>query len=115
MFDKKKINFWRLAFLFAGFTAIALTLLWGLPGEPDAQMMDSSMGNTMKQMHVANVTIYDLVSNQESQDQMSSMHSGQKGQSPVIMRLNFLTTGMIFLLLPLIVGGTIVLTIVWYR
>lgn len=115
MFDKKKMNFWRLAFIFAGFAIITLFLLWSSPQESRAQMMDNSMGNMMKQMHVSNVTIYDLLGGEETQSQMSSMHSNGKDTSPVIVNLNFLSTGIIFLLLPIIIGGSIILTIVWIK
>lgn len=115
MFDKKKMNFCRLAFVFAGLVIITLFLLWNSPQEPKAQMMDSSMGNMMKQMHVTNISIYDLLGKGETQNQMSEMHSDQQNKSPVIIKLNFLSTSIIFLLLPLIVGGSIVLAIVWIK
>ncbi|MCX7922263.1 MAG: hypothetical protein N3B21_09675 [Clostridia bacterium] len=116
MFDKKKLNFWRLAFIFTGFTVLVLVYLWNSPQEPKAMMMDGSMGNMMKQMHVTNMTIYDLLtSEKEKQASMSEMHSHHQGQSSVIFKLNFLTTGIIFLLLPFIIGGSIILAIVWIK
>lgn len=119
MFDKKKLNFWRLAFLFAGLVITILFLLWSSPQENQAQMMNGSMGNMMKQMHVSNITISGLLGKggQEAQvgEIMSEMHSHHQGQTPIIYRLNYLSTAVVFLLLPLIVGGSIVLAIVWIK
>ncbi len=119
IFDKKKLHFWRLAFIFGGFTIIILLLLWSSPKEPKAQMMTSSMGNTMAQMHVSNITIYDLLKNEQmqeqSQGQTDNMSSHHDSQAPIVVTLNFLTTALIFLLLPLIIGGSIILAIVWIK
>lgn len=119
MFDKKKLNFWRLAFLFGGLPIIVLFLLWNSPQQPKAQMMDNSMGNMMKQMHVSQITIYDLLKNGEMQNpmqsQMSEMSSHHQKQAAIIFKLNFLSTTIIFFLLPLIIGGSIILTIVWIK
>jgi len=119
IFDKKKLNFWRLAFVFGGLTIIILLLLWSSPGQPKAQMMTSSMGNTMKQMHVSNITIYDLLKKDEMQDQTQSQtsetSSHHQNQASIMFKLNFLTTALIFLLLPLIIGGSIILAIVWIK
>lgn len=119
IFDKKKLHFWRLAFIFGGFAIITLLLLWSSPQEPKAQMMTSSMGNTMAQMHVSNITIYDLLKNEnmqeQSQSQTDSMSSHHDSQSPIVVQLNFLMTALIFLLLPLIIGGSIILAIVWIK
>jgi len=119
MSDKKKINFWRLAFIFFGLAVVTLVLLWSSPQLPKAQMMDGSMGNMMKQMHVASKTIYDLFSTENGQSQMKEsmkeMHSHHQGQSPVVYNLNILSTAIIFILLPFIIGGAVILTIVWIK
>ena len=115
MFDKKKINFWRLTFLFAGLVIITLFMLWNSPQEPKSQMMGDSMGNMMKQMHASNITIYDLLGKNEQQDQMNEMHSQQQGQSPMMHKMNFLSTAVIFTLLPFIIGGSVILAIVWIK
>lgn len=118
MFDKKKLNFWRLAFIFTGFIVIILMILWSSPREPNAQMMNVSMGNMMKQMHASNMNIYELLSkaNQENQmGDMTEMIKHHQNQAKIIYNLNFITTAIIFLLLPLIIGGSIVLAIVWKK
>lgn len=119
VFGKKKLNFWRLAFIFLGLTITVLFFLWRAPQEPKAQMMDSSMGNMMKQMHLSNAAIYDLLTNGEAQsqtqNQSSIADSHHEGQGEGIIKLNFLTTATIFFLLPLIIGGSIILAIVWIK
>lgn len=118
-FDKKKILFWRVAFVFAALTITVLIILWNSPREQNTQMMEVSMGNMMKQMHVSNITIYDLMRNMEipsqKKAQISEMHSHHQGQATVIYKLNFLSTATVFLLLPFIIGGAVILAIVWKR
>lgn len=121
-FHNGKLNFWRLAFLFGGLTIITLFLLWSSPQQPKAGMMNDSMGNMMKQMHVSNITIYDLLKKGETQNpmqsqmsQMSQMSSHHQNQASIIFKLNFLSTAAIFFLLPLIIGGAVILTIVWIK
>jgi hypothetical protein len=117
--DKKKINFWRLAFIFLGFTIVVLVLLWSSPQLPKSQMMDGSMSNMMKQMHVRSKTIYDLFSLENGQNQMKEsmkkMQSHHQNQTPVIYRLSFVSTAVIFFILPFIIGGAIILTIIWIK
>lgn len=115
MFDKKKINFWRLTFISAGFVVITLFLLWNSPQAPKAEMMNGSMGNMMKQMHVSNINIYDLLSPSEQSSQMSEMHTENQNQSPVIIKMNYLSTAVIFILLPFIIGGAVTLAVVWIK
>lgn len=115
MFDKKKMNFWRLAFIFGGFTIVMLVFLWSSPYKSSAEMMNGSMGNTMKKSHLANVTIYDLFSHNNMVEQVQAMGSHHEGQAPIILNMSFLTTSTIFLLIPLIIGGTIALAIIWIR
>jgi hypothetical protein len=115
MFDKKKINFWRLAFIFTALIVMILVFEWNSPQEKKAQMMDKSMGSMMNQMHVTNATIYDLFSKNDNQGSMNEMSSHHPGQSEMIFKLNFISTAIIFFLLPLIIGGAIILGIVWIR
>ena len=113
MFHKKKLNFWRLAVIYTGITAAILLLLWNSPNESKSAMMDGSMGSMMKSMHMQNTTIYDLLGNPEAQqesDQTASHHEN----SPVY-NMGVLTTGVVFLLLPIIIGGSIILAIIWIK
>ena len=115
MFEKKKLPFWRLAFIFLGITGLVLFLLWSSPQAGKAAMMDASMGNMMKTMHVSNISIYDLVGRSEAEQQMNEMTQMHSGQAPIIFQLSFVTTAIIFILLPFIIGGTIILALVWFR
>lgn len=115
MFDKKKLNFWRLAFIFIGITVLILFMLWSSPQTNKASMMDSSMGNMMKSMHVSNIKIYDLFSISDDTEQMNQMTQMHSNQAPIIYKLSFLTTSIIFILLPFIIGGTIILALVWFK
>lgn len=115
MFEKKKLNFWRLSFLFAGFTLITLIILWSSPKETPSQMMSGSMGNMMQEMHLGDITIYDLFETESSKDQMGDMQSHHQERPSIIVNMSFLTAAVIFLLLPLIIGGAIILAIVWIK
>lgn len=118
MFDKKKLNFWRLTFIFTGFVIITLMLLWRSPSEQNSKMMNESMGTIMKQMHASDISIYDLLENVKQENQIGDMTEILKhhqNQVRIIYNLNFITTVIIFLFLPLIIGGSIVLAIVWKK
>ncbi|HYE84476.1 MAG TPA: hypothetical protein VEG39_20225 [Clostridia bacterium] len=115
MLNKKKMHFWRLTLIFGVFTLITLFLLWSGTPMQNAGMMDNSMGSMMKSMHLSNITIYDLFDTMNSQQAMSAMNSHHLNQAPAIYQLSFLTTGIIFVLLPFIIGGAILLGIVWAR
>lgn len=115
MLNSKKLHFWRLTFIFGALIIITLFFLWSAPEVKKSEMMDVSMGNMMQSMHVSNVTLYDLFTEGEGNEQMAEMHSHHQGQAPVIYNLSFLTTSLIFLLLPFIIGGSIILAIVWIK
>ncbi len=114
MFDKKKINFLRLAVIFSSFIIITLFFLWSAPNKQQASMMPGSMGNTMAKEHLNNITIYDLLKLDEMKEQANSSTEAHHDNS-ALFQISSLTTGIIFLLLPLIVGGSIVLAIVWIK
>lgn len=125
MFDKKKLNFWRLAIIFIGFTSITLISLWLSPQEKLATMMNQSMAN-MASMHLENFTIYDLVGSSDtetsttdvgtvSQSQSNESSQHHDSYSSDIRNLSIITTVIIFTLIPLIIFGTIILAIVWIK
>lgn len=113
MFVKKKLNFWRLAVFYFGMTAAILLLLWSSPYKPKPAMMDGSMGSMMKSMHMQNATIYDLLGNPETQEQTNDMASHHENSPAYDMGI--LTAAIVFLLLPLILGGSIMLAIIWTK
>jgi hypothetical protein len=115
MFNKKKIIFWRMAFIYGGITIISLFLLWNSPSMVQSKMMASSMGNTMKSMHLSNTTIYGLFSGENMSNQMASMASHTGKLDSMKYNVGFYGTSIIYLLLPFIIGGTIILGIVWFK
>lgn len=119
MFDKKKLNFWRLFIGFGGLVLIALMFLRTGPQEPTAQMMTGSMASMMANMHGSNITLNDFFATVDSADQSSGeadTHASHHEGAPSIMKTtNYLTTAIIFLLLPLILGGSILLAIAWFK
>jgi hypothetical protein len=122
MFDKKKLNFWRLAVIFMGLTVVTLIALWLSPQEKKATMMTESMAN-MSSMHLENVTIYDLIGSSDADMSSSSAPPMQTGEESVhheeetssVKLMGIITTIIIFALLPLIIFGTIILAIVWIK
>lgn len=119
MFHKKKRNFLILVFIFTSITIIKLTYDWQFNSNSSESMMTDSMGNMMSSMHLQNITIEDLIRQQEqmdnilnSNDEHSSHHSG--GAS-FLTAIHQITTGTIVILLPFIIAGTIFLTIVWFK
>lgn len=115
MFDKKKINFWRLALLYMGATILILFFLWSSPYKPNSQMMASSMGNMMKAMHLSNITIYDFMGNEKAEQSTTEVASHHNDESSPVYKMGIMTTSIIFLLLPFVIGGTIILAIVWIK
>jgi hypothetical protein len=116
LFDRKKLNFWRLALGFLGFTLIILFLLWSGPQSPKTQMMIGSMGKMMTEMHAQNLTVYDFFINSAPEGyEAAGAESHHEDASNAQRTVNFLTTAAVFLLLPLILGGAIVLAIVWFK
>lgn len=121
MFDKKKLNFWRLAVIFMGFTGITLIALWLSPQENKASMMTESMA-TMSSMHLENVTIYDLIGSTESDMGEATASQTQTNDSSehheeasTVKTMGIITTVIIFALIPLILFGTVILAIVWIK
>lgn len=83
-------------------------------------MMQNDMGSMMK-MHTSNLKIYDLLKadghsahhGSSEENNKSSLSNNQQNQAPTIYQLSYLSTALIFLLLPLIIAGVIILAIVW--
>lgn len=122
MIDKKKLNFWRLVIIFSSYTGIMLLVLWMNPVQK-ASMMTDSMSGMASNMHLKNVTIYDLLENEMSgnANQMGTSSDDSKEQEDhaetesETKTWGLLTTIIIFALLPLIIGGSIILAIVWIK
>lgn len=117
MFDKKKLNFWRLAVIFMGLIVISLLSLSFSPQGTKATMMNVSMGSMAKSMHLSNATVYDLVNTPEAETQATSTESADhhEDEASGTKTMGVITTLIIFSLLPLIIGGSIILAIVWIK
>ncbi|MFZ5353712.1 MAG: hypothetical protein ACOZCL_13460 [Bacillota bacterium] len=115
MFDKKKIHFWILTLIFMSITGIVLFMLWNSPQEGKTSLITKSMGNMMKNMHISNAKISDLLKSEEKPQQMEDMHGHHIDQALVVNRLGIWTTAVIFLLLPLVIAGSVLLAFVWIR
>jgi len=113
MFDKKKLNFWRLAVLFTGMTITILFLLWSSPYKSKSAMMDGTMATMMKSMHLSNLNVSDLLQYPRSQQNVEST-AGHHEDSQAY-NIGVLTTSVVFLLLPLLIGGSIILAIIWIK
>jgi len=121
MLDKKKIHFWQLVLIFGAITILALAVSYGYGYRKQASMMTQSMGNMMGSMHLRNITIGDLVKQQEQMEMVqgqnqSQNHSSHHGESNSFLKTaHYLTTATIIILLPFIVAGTVFLAIIWIR
>lgn len=123
MMDKKKLAFWRLAAVFGSIAILMLFFLWNSPNAPKSEvqsgMMASSMGNMMKSKNLKNITIYDLFGGETMNDRMASMSMSTMSHSDnmdvIKYKVGFWGTIMIFLLLPFIIGGTVILAIIWMK
>lgn len=118
MINKKKLNFWRLFSIFSTFTFIVLLALWINPVQK-ATMMTQGMAGMASSMHLQNSTIYDVLKNEESANASQTITNTSNNQmqedKSEVKTLGLLTTLVIFGLLPLIIGGSIVLAIVWIK
>ncbi len=113
MFDKRKLNFWRLAVLFTGMTIVILFLLWSSPYKSKSTMMNSSMGSMMKEMHLSNFNIYRVLQNPSAQQQVATTE--QHHENSPAYKIGIMTSSIVFLLLPLLIGGSIILAIIWIK
>lgn len=114
MFDKGKLNFWRLTVLFLGMTITILFLLWSSPNKSKSAMMDSSMGSMMKNMHASNLNIYGLLQN-PSNEQSQASNTAEHHKDSAAYKIGVLSSSIVFLLLPLLIGGSIILAIIWIK
>lgn len=122
MFDKKKLNFWRLAVIFSGFTVITLIALYLSPQEKKASMMNESMAN-MASMHLEDIKIYDLIgspnidtsSGAAAQSTTKTGAEHHEDETSGVMAMGIISTVIIFTLLPLLICGTVILAIVWIK
>jgi len=117
--NKKKLPFIQLAAIFGSITLMVLFYSWGsAPSDSSSSsMMEQSMGDMMK-MHLENVTVADLVKQNEQMevsqggDSQASHHEAQYGFLKI---MHYLTTATMVILLPFIIAGTVFLGIIWLK
>ncbi|MFZ5986452.1 MAG: hypothetical protein ACOYWZ_04910 [Bacillota bacterium] len=121
MLDKKKLHFWQLVIIFGALTILSLSVSYGFGYRKQTSMMNESMGGMMRSMHLRNITIGDLIKQQEHAEvvlgqKQSQNHNSHHGQSYSFLRaVHYLTTATIVILLPFITAGTIFLAIIWLK
>ncbi|SDD66464.1 hypothetical protein [Sporomusa acidovorans] len=107
-----KKHFWQLAFGFLLLVVLALMSAWNeqrTQAGMMAQMMGGSMGDMMRMMHASNITLADLLTWKSE----VGMTQGAKQAGSFLMWVHTVTTNTIFLLVPVILAGTVFLLIVW--
>lgn len=117
---KKKRPFIILATIFGAVSLLTLFFTWGYSSNTTSasSMMGQSMGTMMSSMHSSNITVRDLIIQQEQLEESSvansqaSHHSSQRG---FLQTAHIYTTGTIVILLPFILAGTIFLAIIWFN
>lgn len=107
-----KKHFWQLTFGFLLLVMPALISSWSTYQNQDGmmmQMMGQSMGDMMRMMHASNISLADLLTWKNEM----TMPQSALGASTGLMLVHMLTTNIIFLLVPVILAGTVFLLIVW--
>lgn len=106
---KGKSGFWLLVIIFS-----LISMLVVLNGEnygvKISQEMDGTMGQMMKKQHAADKTLLDVFSNENHQSQAMS---GQHQLPFFIKSLELGGIATILLLIPLLVGVSVVTIILW--
>lgn len=116
---KNKLPFWQLSLIFGVITLLATGISYGYRIETNmmSQMMGSTMGNMMGSMHAENITIPDLIRQEQMMETatvQSQDHESHHQDSGSLKTTHYLTTITIVVLLPLILASTVFLTIIWF-
>lgn len=106
----KKRSFWILSAFFGLMIIAGLVINFSTIGE-SMSMMGTSMGGMMK-MHAANVKPADLLTGETEDHGMGDM-SGHHELPPIMQSLSFFTTLTIFMMIPLLLGGVMLLVVLW--
>ncbi len=115
---KKKLPFIKLSIAFFIIILLAIFISWGNYKENNSGSgMDQSMGNMMGENHLKDITISDLIKQQEVNETMkqgtndTSSHHSSTGFLKILHKM---TTITIVLFLPLIIAGSVFLMIIWF-
>jgi|GEM_PF-1330957 len=119
---KRKMPFIKLSIIFAIMIVLAIFYSWGSSNKNSAQssMMDQSMGNMMGENHLKDITVRDLIIQEEqsevvqSQTNEESNASHHESTGSFLETIHKITTITIVILLPFIIAGTVFLLIIWF-
>lgn len=113
----RKLPFIRLTIVFGILILASLFYSWGYhkTGSESGMMMDASMGDMMGENHLKDISIRDLIVQEEQSEAVQSEDSVEHHESGEFIRLiHNITTITIVALIPFIIAGTIFLMIVWF-
>ena len=119
---KRKMPFIKLSIIFVLIILLAIFFSWGNNNEMGVQssMMDQSMGNMMGENHLKDITVRDLIIQEEqietvqtqANEESNASHHDSNGS--LLETLHKITTITIVVLLPFIIAGSVFLMIVWF-
>lgn len=107
----KKISFWILLIFFGLLILAGLALNSG-NSSGDIAMMGLSMGGMMKVHHIGQINPADLLKPIVEDHGMGDT-AGHHWLGPLLESVAFLTTITVFLLVPLLLGGAVLLIVMW--
>lgn len=116
--DKKKLPFVRLSIVFILIILSAIFVSWGYNKESksDMGMMGNSMGEMMGENHLQEITIRDLIVQEEQLETTQGDEHSQHHNSntSLLSTLHKITTITIAVIIPFIIAGTVFLMIIWF-
>lgn len=116
---KKKMPFIRLSVVFVIIIVASIFYSWGFSktGKESGMMMDQSMGDMMGENHLKDITIRDLIVQEEQGEAVQTDNDTAEHHDSVgslLKAIHKITTITIVALIPFIIAGTIFLMIVWF-
>ncbi|MBB6215474.1 hypothetical protein HNQ80_001563 [Anaerosolibacter carboniphilus] len=113
MLDKKKHHFLQLSVIFGALVTLSLLANWGYNAglETGMTMMGQSMGNMMQTMHGQEITVSDLIRQEEKIETATQQENHHESESSFFNA----ATGLMMVSLPFIIAGTIFLAIMWFK
>lgn len=112
---KNKRPFWQLSTVFIILILFVLSISYGYEITENTGMMGKSMAGMKASMIGPNITINDLLKQPESMMNASGQgHSEHHAELSELQFTHYITTIIIIVLMPLILAGTVFLTIIWF-
>ena len=107
-----KRGFWLLTIIFS--FVIMLTVMSPYGMSEISKEMNDTMGNMMKKDHTENLNLADIFSKNSTHHPQEQSASGHSHPLPTfITSISLFSTSLLLLLLPLIMGATAVMVILW--